>query len=832
MFLQPSEDRDASDEVPSNNEKGIEMEQDFAADTYSISGDSAEDNNEDSEDVQLDSAMGETEANGEVVDEKLWNKDEDENPGDTNEKYESGSSVRDRDGSRELRAKEDYAAAAGEPGELNSDEPGELDSDEIDKQDDEIGSEDNLGDRDNTEDMKLEKDEAFADPTGLKLDELNQSPDEDMEMDEPKGADSVEEADPSENKESDEKGKQEEESTYPTDETIGEAETEQMDGDPEKDPGGDHEENVEMSLTEPSNNAFKPGSSDFVTDHVPNAQSATQPKGDSQTSDIRNIAPESNWSSGNDAQNDLAPLRGLPSNNTTEVDFSVADLSNSGRFTDDQSKSQLPQHESSSTQKTQPNPYRNVGDALEEWKERVKVSVDLQADNTEALGEIEDENADEYGYVSEFEKGTAQALGPATSEQVDGNVSGNKPDGDSLSAHKNDLADMEIEKQNSEAPPLRSYASIHKNKIEELMHISDLEKLPNEGSEEVRSHDDGNPESLSESLVSVKKSFLSEGIHQFSKLSVAEDEFGKAQDPGEVSNDVKNIATVLWRRYELLTTRFSQELAEQLRLVMEPTLASKLQGDYKTGKRINMKKVIPYIASHYRKDKIWLRRTRPNKRDYQVVIAVDDSRSMSESRCGDAAIEALVTVCRAMSQLEVGSLAVASFGKKGNIRLLHDFDQPFSGEAGIKMISSLTFKQENTIADEPVVDLLKYLNNMLDVAVGKARLPSGQNPLQQLVLIIGDGRLHEKENLKRCVRDALSRKRMVAFLVLDTSSKTEESIMNLDEISFEGTNMKKSKYMDSFPFPYYIVLKKIEALPRTLSDLLRQWFEVMQYWRD
>ena len=52
------------------------------------------------------------------------------------------------------------------------------------------------------------------------------------------------------------------------------------------------------------------------------------------------------------------------------------------------------------------------------------------------------------------------------------------------------------------------------------------------------------------------------------------------------------------------------------------------------------------------------------------------------------------------------------------------------------MISNLTFKQENTIADEPVVDLLTYLNNMLDVAVAKARLPSGQNPLQQLVLII------------------------------------------------------------------------------------------------
>lgn len=62
----------------------------------------------------------------------------------------------------------------------------------------------------------------------------------------------------------------------------------------------------------------------------------------------------------------------------------------------------------------------------------------------------------------------------------------------------------------------------------------------------------------------------------------------------------------------------------------------------------------------------------------------------------------------------------------------------------VQMISSLSFKQENTIADQPVVDVLKYLNTKLDEAVARARLPSGWNPLQQLILIIGDGRFHER----------------------------------------------------------------------------------------
>jgi midasin len=59
-------------------------------------------------------------------------------------------------------------------------------------------------------------------------------------------------------------------------------------------------------------------------------------------------------------------------------------------------------------------------------------------------------------------------------------------------------------------------------------------------------------------------------------------------------------------RYEALTSDLAADLCEQLRLILEPTLATKLQGDYRTGKRINMKKVIPYIASQFKKDKVSL----------------------------------------------------------------------------------------------------------------------------------------------------------------------------------------------------------------------------------
>ena len=572
-----------SDEVPSKNDKGIEMEQDFAADTFSVSEESGDDANEDSGDEQLDSAMGETGADSEIVDEKLWNKDADENANNTKEKYESGPSVTDKDASsRELRAKEDDAAAA-------ADEPGQLNQDESNEQNDEIGSQDDLGNTENMDDMNMDKEEAFADPSGLKLDETNPM-EEDLDMDEQEGADPMEEAHPEEHDEFTENGDGKEEDSNPADENLEEAESGQVDGNSERDDlGKGNEEKADMDLEAPRKDVLGPGNSDFISDHVPNAESATQPKDDMQAADSRNMAPETKWSNSSDIHNNLAPISGLPSNDTSEMEMMVADSSMDGKLTNDQPKTQLPQQDSSSIQKTQANPYRNVGDALEEWKERARVSSDLQEDNTEAPENVEDENADEYGYVSEFEKGTAQALGPATFDQIDKNITQNEPDVDGVMAQKEHLT-KENEKQNSETDPIKSSALNLKKRIEEQMQISDSEVSPKETSPEVHGQDDGDPGSASGSLVSIKRSYLNEDIYQLSKLSVS-DELGKAKNLEEASSDMKDNAAALWRRYELLTTRFSQELAEQLRLVMEPTLASKLQGDYKTGKRINMKKV-------------------------------------------------------------------------------------------------------------------------------------------------------------------------------------------------------------------------------------------------
>lgn len=77
------------------------------------------------------------------------------------------------------------------------------------------------------------------------------------------------------------------------------------------------------------------------------------------------------------------------------------------------------------------------------------------------------------------------------------------------------------------------------------------------------------------------------------------------------------------------------------------------RGDYKTGKKLNLKKIIPFIASNYRKDKIWLRRTEPSDRNYYIMIAVDDTKSMHHGGVGMEALKGTMAIATALHNLSI-----------------------------------------------------------------------------------------------------------------------------------------------------------------------------------
>jgi len=286
-----------------------------------------------------------------------------------------------------------------------------------------------------------------------------------------------------------------------------------------------------------------------------------------------------------------------------------------------------------------------------------------------------------------------------------------------------------------------------------------------------------------------------------------------------------------------LTQDLSYALCEQLRLILEPTLATRLKGDYRSGKRLNMKKIIPYIASEYTKDKIWLRRTRPSRREYQVFLVLDDSRSMAESHSIHLAYEALVLVSRALSRLEVGDISIAKFGE--TVDVLHGFDQgPLTDQAAIQVMTAFTFNQKAT----NVLGLVETSFGVLEAA-RESRLtgPSSAGDLWQLEIIISDGLCQDHESLRAALRRAQEQRVLMVFIILDSlhsnapgsegsgTAASQNSILSMQQATYKNVDgrmeLQMQRYLDTFPFDYYVVLRDVEALPEVLSGTIRQFFE-------
>ncbi|KAL6259531.1 hypothetical protein P5V15_009448 [Pogonomyrmex californicus] len=275
-------------------------------------------------------------------------------------------------------------------------------------------------------------------------------------------------------------------------------------------------------------------------------------------------------------------------------------------------------------------------------------------------------------------------------------------------------------------------------------------------------------------------------------------------------------ATAAWNCLCSVTDTAARDLSEKLRLVLDPTQASRLKGDYKTGKRINMRKIIPYIASQFRKDKIWLRRTKPSKRDYQIILALDDSSSMADSHSKELAFESLSLISKAMTYLEVGQLSVVSFGEQ--VKVLHPLGETFTEQSGSRLIQEIRFDQEKTIVSQ----LLDFTVDMFE-----SQYASSDNA--KLLLILSDGKIFSngRDEVNHAVRRARLVDIFLVFIIVD-NPVNKHSILDIRTPIFEGGKLLEFRsYLDDFPFPFYMILRDINTLPGVLSDALRQWFEVV-----
>jgi midasin len=160
---------------------------------------------------------------------------------------------------------------------------------------------------------------------------------------------------------------------------------------------------------------------------------------------------------------------------------------------------------------------------------------------------------------------------------------------------------------------------------------------------------------------------------------------------------------------------------------------------------------------------------------------------------------------------------VASFGE--DMRLVHPFHMPFTSESGADVIRNFKFDQQRTRIALCVESAMAALEE------------SGDGSSMQLVFLISDGRIERdsRSALKRLIREMMERNILLAMIIVEGAHKKKDSILNMKEVTFEKGKPIVKRFIEDYPFPYYIVLDDVMSLPEVLGDALKQWFEMLTH---
>ncbi|RMZ83086.1 hypothetical protein DV738_g1188, partial [Chaetothyriales sp. CBS 135597] len=461
------------------------------------------------------------------------------------------------------------------------------------------------------------------------------------------------------------------------------------------------------------------------------------------------------------------------------------------------------------SQNPQDQALRRLAEVLERWHDRREI-LDSSNDRQDGEQDAANLNDVDFEHVEHEDEGDAQALGAASAEQAQSlDPSQAIQSEDALNEEDIPMPDIQEEEPSSDAT--------HLDRMNRLQAALNGDSRTDDGNSFIPSREPNLPSVINGAA---DEDNLDEDIHGDSQTTTNE------QYTDEVSTSIQTSsesAAQLWLYCSQLVRSFSLVLTEQLRLILSPTTATKLRGDFRTGKRLNIKRIIPYIASGYKRDKIWMRRSIPSKRNYQVLLAVDDSKSMSESGVELLALQTTALLCTSLSMLEVGDISVIGFGEAPKVSVAHEFGKPWTSESGVEVFRHFGFNQQGTNVKSMVAQSLEMLR--------EARLKStasNASELWQLQLIISDGHCSDHEAIQRLVRQAKSERVVMVFAIVDNSmtstadGKSGESILDLKEAVFEPDlregregemRVVTRRYLESFPFEYYIVVRNSSSFP-------------------
>ncbi|KAJ6011835.1 hypothetical protein N7499_013194 [Penicillium canescens] len=733
-----------------------------------------------------------------AVDEKLWDGGNDDQQKDTENEEGKGQSEAEQQAAAQEEQKKDKDGEKAEDKDGEGEEEEETEDEEAPEDEGEAVGREEM----DVTDPQAEEQETLELPEEMQLDGDDGKDDGGDEDD-----DGMDDLDDDMGPAPEEEGKVEDGDDHAGEEDIDAAPDDQAPGEDEEmgdedaneaEAGGEEEE--EAGGEDPD----EPEKDDFLAQRDEN-----EAAGD-------NVAPSEAVTGGLGAEQDQNEEKGASGDAQQESGSSdpTANVDEQTGAAKDSEESQA-SREAGGGEETKPNEpqmqaFKKLGDMLEEWHRRQKeiLNPSQEEDDSQPMPQDTDmADADFEHLKDDDDAADTQALGQANEEQAQALDQSKGVESDIKPGENDVLPDVAEDQQDAVD-----------NQLEDEMQI-DRETAPTDSEHAGAFIPGGHPsqdraeggqgaEALNEELDEVDTQLAA--IHLSSTL------------PPLTPQDE---ARRLWSHYESATNDLSLSLTEQLRLILAPTMATKLRGDFRTGKRLNIKRIIPYIASQYKRDKIWMRRSIPSKRNYQIMLAVDDSKSMLESGSGQLAFETLALVAKSLSMLEAGDLCVLGFGNEDHVRVAHEFGKPFSSEAGSQVFQHFSYQQTGTNVRKLIADSIALFRE----ARWKRSPGSGSADLWQLQLIISDGICEDHDTIRRLVRQALEERIMIVFIIVDAIKGS--SILDLSQANFEADpasggemKLKMKRYLDHFPFPYYLVVRDVKELPSVLATALKQWF--------
>eukprot|EP00560_Eucampia_antarctica_P008285 CAMPEP_0197826570 /NCGR_PEP_ID=MMETSP1437-20131217/3511_1 /TAXON_ID=49252 ORGANISM="Eucampia antarctica, Strain CCMP1452" /NCGR_SAMPLE_ID=MMETSP1437 /ASSEMBLY_ACC=CAM_ASM_001096 /LENGTH=844 /DNA_ID=CAMNT_0043427063 /DNA_START=1 /DNA_END=2535 /DNA_ORIENTATION=- len=835
------------------------MEADFEGDMYDIPEDKKQEEEKQDEDgeEELEREMGDdSDPNEQVIDEKMWDEDDEDPDGDENEeseKFEKDSKLSGESEENELRTKED-----------DENEKQENEKQENGQQKEEKDSNNNMDDEQKTNDADESSDDPVNDDLEENYEERHEGVDirqeeqkdgsdeendmdlgDELDLDDNDKTDDGDEATIGENMDIDDIDDGEDNDESKPEEAMSDEEDNEGFDENEALPASAHtggeevDQNNEDDDKEEDDDSNDEGNFDLDL-HTPQVSREDEAHGVAAKSGQDSIKKQDQEEEPEEEEEEKEDGKGDENNdngNSQEDDNSNMD---DGQGDDDDGEGNWQdgegnQGDSPPGQKPLdlPNPFRDPGDAEKFWHKKLKMKEDsLEENHMEDEGDEENNNVDEdintngmFEFAAKTQSSSAQVLGEAA--EVEDDTLEAKDDENEIPNENESVSEAKKEFAETEETVTEKKTGQDRSKKTENSK-GNTDKKYEESPENVEEKSEENEHEINDTAC-INNDKENKIVTDISQLNVQEDDSNfQVSNENIVENDeINNFNSVealearhRWSKIQSETNVLSRRLCEKLRLVMEPLVATKLRGDYRTGKRINMKRVIGYIASGYQKDKIWLRRTKPAKRNYRVLLAVDNSESMKKSGAGDMALSALATLANGMSQLEVGELGIASFGE--DMKLLHPFNLPFTSESGANVVCNFKFDDQRTRTALCVESAIVALESQAE-----------SSSSLQLVFIISDGRIERdsRQNLRKLVREMSERNILVVMMIVEgkqgEGSQKKDSIIQMKEVTFEKGKPKMKHFIDDYPFPYYMVLEDMNSLPEVLGDALRQWFEML-----